>query len=106
MPDITDPETRRPRLMAEMCATCIFRPGNPMRLRRGRLADMVATTLQRDTFIVCHDTLPGMAGNPDGRGPSAACRGFVDRYSTNIIRIYTRLKAWWEIPPSKEDDHG
>lgn len=105
-PDITDPATRRPRLLATMCETCIFRPGNPMGLRPGRLGDMIRTTMRRDSFIVCHATLPGMVGNPDGTGPSAACRGFRDRCagSTNPLRIYDRLRAWVEIAPPKKGD--
>lgn len=32
-----------------------------------------------------------------------AAEGFVDRYSTNAIRIYNRLNAWVEIPPPRKD---
>lgn len=95
-PDVTDPQTRRPRLLAAMCGTCVFRPGNLMHLRPGRLADLVRTTLARDSFIVCHSTLPGLA--PAGYAP-AICRGFADRYSTNALRVMGRLRAFVEVTP-------
>lgn len=101
MNDITDPDTRQPRLCAEECATCVFRPGNLMHLRPGGLQDLVQRTMAADSFIVCHSTLPGMA--PEGFTP-AVCRGFYDRYSTNPIRWYDRLQAWRHVdPPRKED---
>ncbi|MEV7264664.1 hypothetical protein AB0N38_14040 [Micromonospora aurantiaca] len=96
MPDVSDPPTMRPRLLAEMCGTCVFRPGNLMHLRPGRLAELVRDALTRDSFIVCHSTLPGMA--PDGYTP-AICRGFADRYSTNALRIIGRLRAFVEVDP-------
>lgn len=89
-----------------MCETCIFRPGNRMHLRPGRLADMIRSAMRADSFIVCHTTLPGMPGNPDGRGPSAACRGFRDRCAgaTNALRVYDRLKAWVMVPVPRKDE--
>lgn len=100
-PDVTDPQTRRPRLLTAMCGTCVFRPGNLMRLRAGRLADLVRTALARDSFVVCHSTLPGMA--PAGYAP-AICRGFADRYSTNPLRIIGRLGGFAEVdPPAKRE---
>lgn len=100
-PDVTDPQTRRPRLLTEMCASCVFRPGNHMRLRPGRLADLVREARARESFVVCHSTLPGMA--PAGYLP-AICRGFTDRYSTNHLRIIGRLGGFAEVaPPAKRE---
>lgn len=58
------------------CATCIFRPGNLMDLRPGRVEDMVATCQQRQGVITCHSTL-------DTDVP-AVCRGFWDVYRRDI----------------------
>jgi hypothetical protein len=93
---VGDPDTMRTRLLACMCATCIFRPGNPMQLNPGRLRDLVDQARAGDGFIVCHSTLPGMA--PPGAEP-AVCRGFVDRYDTPALQIIGRLFGFDEIEP-------
>jgi len=93
---VGDPATMRTRLLARMCATCIFRPGNPMHLRPGRLRDLVAHARAGDGYIVCHSTLPGMA--PPGVKP-AVCRGFADRYDTQALQIISRLFGFDEIEP-------
>jgi hypothetical protein len=85
---VGDPDTMRTRMLARMCATCIFRAGNPMHLNPGRLRDLVAQARTGDGFIVCHSTLPGMA--PPGVRP-AVCRGFADRYDTQALQIMGRL---------------
>ena len=93
----------RVRVLSEQCATCIFRPGNLMHLRRGRLADIVRQCQTRDTNVVCHSTLPAIA--PDGVKP-AFCRGHVERYGDgNFLRVVRRLAALTgraailELPP-------
>jgi hypothetical protein len=93
---VGDPVTRRTRLLTRMCATCIFRPGNPMRLTPGRLRDLVAQARAAHGFIVCHSTLPGMA--PPQVKP-AICRGFADRYDTQALQIMGRLFGFDEIEP-------
>jgi hypothetical protein len=97
---VGDPDTMRTRLLARMCATCIFRPGNPMHLHPGRLRDLVDQARCGDGFIVCHSTLPGMA--PDGLKP-AVCRGFADRYDTQALQIMGRLFGFDEIEPPNVD---
>lgn len=66
---------------AEMCSTCVFRPGNLMGLRAGRLRGMVEEATTSDTAIVCHATLyePGV--------DNAVCRGFFERHSTLPLRL-------------------
>jgi hypothetical protein len=91
--DVFDAETRLPRMCAEQCSTCIFRPGNPMDLRPGRLRDITRSALRADSFIVCHSTLPG----PQQVAPPAICRGFADRYSTNLLRIWGRLGGFVDV---------
>ena len=44
--------------MADLWPTCMFRPGNLMRLDEGRVEGMAAEALADDGgTIVCHDTL-------------------------------------------------
>ena len=63
-------------VMAVQCSTCIFRPGNPMKLRAGSLRRMVQDCLDLNTHVVCHDS-PSVAGTGER---AIACRGFLDRY--------------------------
>lgn len=94
--NITDPATGKPRLCESECLTCIFQPQSPVTrgLRVGRLRQLINDTRRRESYIVCHSTF---------NAEPAACRGFVDRYSTNMIRIIERLGGWAEIkPPSME----
>lgn len=70
--DVADEVTGRVRLMERRCATCIFRPGNPMHLMPGRVKGMVEECMAREGHVVCHDSL---AQNDKGL-PGAVCRGF------------------------------
>lgn len=58
-PDLSvgDPVLRKSRMLSRQCRTCIFRPGNLMRLSEGRLRELVAEARRDETFVVCHDTL-------------------------------------------------
>jgi hypothetical protein len=98
-----DKATHRPRLLSRQCETCIFRPGNLIRLRRGRLKDMVAGALQQGSQgVICHDTL-SYGAHPDHGG--ALCRGFYDAYGpqSNFVRIMERLGGFTEVePPERE----
>lgn len=72
-------------VMRERCSTCIFRPGNLMRLNEGRLADMTASTDRDDTNVICHKTLDRSVG--------ALCRGSVDRRAGQMVRVAERIGA-------------
>ncbi len=69
----------------DLCATCVFRPGNLMHLEPGRLADMVAQARGNESAIICHSTLAA-----DGVD-KAVCRGFYDRRPTQPLQIARRL---------------
>jgi len=77
----------RVHVLSEQCSTCIFRPGDPMRLRPGRLKDLVDGNLAAGSALVCHATL--WSDTVD----DALCRGFVDRYAdrVDLLQIATRL---------------
>jgi hypothetical protein len=99
---VGDLDKMRTRLLARMCDTCVFRPGNPMHLRRGRLRDLVEQARAAESYIVCHSTLPGMA--PEGV-QLAVCRGFADRYHTQALQVIERLFGFTEVePPPKATD--
>lgn len=93
---VADSATGAIRLCAEMCATCIFRPGNPMHLEPGRVADMVEETRRREGHIVCHDTL--------GTSQPAICRGYADGPDKGVslaLRLARALGTLKEVPPPR-----
>lgn len=98
--NVLDSQTGHPRLCQTMCASCIYRPGNLMHLRTGRLKDITDEALEANTFVVCHSTLSGPQ-NPTHVAP-AVCRGFYDNfgYRSNLLRIYGRLGGFTEIDPN------
>lgn len=72
----------RVHVKKNMCATCIFRPGNLMRLEPGRVAQMVRDATRVQSCIPCHDTLDG---------DQAICKGFYARHATGPLQIADRL---------------
>lgn len=93
---VADYENRRTRLLSRQCPTCVFRPGNPMRLNPGRLRDLVGQCLADGSYLVCHATLPAMA--PPGYAP-AICRGFADQYDTIGLRLVRALWGFTLVDP-------
>lgn len=82
----------RVHVLAEQCATCIFRPGNPMHLQPGRVKGMVDACRETDGGnIPCHSTLGG---------DRAICRGFWDAYAAEdpILRLAQALDVVEEVP--------
>lgn len=73
-------------ICGQLCATCVFRPGNLMHLQPGRLAAIVADANANESAIICHSTL-----YRDGFD-NAVCRGFYDRYPTQPLQIAQRLR--------------
>ena len=64
------------RVQGEECDTCIFKKGNVMFLRGGRVRDMVDASIEANSAIVCHETL---------EGERSVCRGFFNRYGDRTI---------------------
>lgn len=97
--DLLDRTCGRPRVLAEKCATCIFRPGNLMHLRPGAVKDMVDQVREVGTFIPCHDTLPGTPVQP------AVCRGWYDAHGAESTSLQFLTRAFGEPveidPPEK-----
>lgn len=93
--DVGDHELGKTRLLADRCHTCILRPGG-ITLAPGRLRHFLADVLARQSFVVCHSTLPQLA--PPGVKP-AICRGFADHYDTPALRLIRTLWGFVEVPP-------
>jgi len=93
----------RPRLLTEQCSTCVFRPGNLMHLREGRLHDLVNENLRAGAALTCHQTL-SYGDHPDFG--EAVCRGFYDAVGprSQIVRIVERLGGYDEVPPPTKDE--
>lgn len=68
---------------SEMCTTCIFRPGNLMRLDPGRVAGMKRRADESGTCIVCHED--------SGRLSAAVCRGYYNNHESNLLEIAERM---------------
>lgn len=89
----------KPYVLSEQCATCIYRPGNKMNLRPGRLKAMTELALcEGSQGVICHDTLVKNGG--------ALCRGFYDMvgHKNNFVRIMERLGGFQEADPPNETD--
>ena len=80
-------------VQAEMCSSCIFRPGNLMALRSGRLKDMVAQVQRDQGCIPCHQTLDG---------DNAVCRGQFDKVKTQPLQVAERLGLVEFVQPTTE----
>lgn len=87
-------------VLAEKCATCIFRPGNLMDLQPGRVKGMVDDCLAEDGGnIPCHSTIYEEEVQP------AICRGFWDSYHEKVplLQVAARMGVVVEDPvPLKE----
>lgn len=79
----------------EMCATCIFRPGNLMHLSEGRLASMIKDATEAESCIPCHSTLYE-------NGPEAVCFGFFKQHPTLPLQLALTLNLIeWQDSSSK-----
>lgn len=81
--DVADPATWSVRICAGRCGTCIFRPGNLMRLEEGRVAEMIANAIAEKGHIVCHATL--------GTDAPAICAGFATHRNGSAASLALRL---------------
>jgi hypothetical protein len=93
----------RPQLLAERCSSCVFRSGNLMHLRPGRLAHLIQQNLDGGAALICHQTL-SYGDHPEVG--EAVCRGFYDAYGDDVneIRVMERIGGFNVIPaPTKEE---
>ena len=82
------------RVQKEKCKTCIFHPGNRMRLEAGRVKEMVDRSIVNDSAIICHATLD--------LDEQAVCRGFFDAHKTGPLQVAERLDLVNEVQLGRE----
>lgn len=68
-------------VLAERCGTCVFRPGNLMRLEPGRLRELVDDNVAAGVGLVCHSTLYRAGVD------HAICRGFYDAHGSRVLPL-------------------
>lgn len=86
--ELFDPMTAKARICERECDTCIFKPDStfrtgPGKLQDGRFKQFVKDAVAENSYIVCHES-------SHARRPSI-CYGFYSRFTTNTLRILTRL---------------
>jgi hypothetical protein len=67
-----------------------------MHLGPGQLAALIKAARDKNTYVVCHETLE------DGPNPEmgqAVCRGFADRYDTLALTIMSVTEDLIEVDP-------
>jgi hypothetical protein len=79
--DVLDRQTGKVRVLTRQCATCIFRPGDPMRLGAEYTRQVINENLQVGALLTCHATLP--YGDHPHFGP-AVCAGFWARHRNDV----------------------
>lgn len=85
-------------VLSEMCETCIFRPGNLMGLKAGRVRGMVDDAKRDESAIICHSTLRD-------RRLHAVCRGYYDRHAFDVFPLRLAIafdRVIFDPPPPKE----
>lgn len=70
-------------VMAERCATCIFRSGNLMDLNPGTVAEMKRLADEKGTCIICHENMTGPK--------SAVCAGYYEHHNSALLQIAERM---------------
>lgn len=89
-------------VMSEKCSTCVFRTGNLMHLRPGRLKEMTDHVQATGIPFSCHQTLP-YAGTKhvDHYGGAALCHGAVEVYGSDstTMRLAYTLDIITEVTP-------
>ena len=94
-------------VLKEQCATCIFRPGNPIHLQPGRVKEMVDACVKHDVHIPCHEHMTVFDDWEDDEivhrinPQDPICRGFYDRYPGvgQLVRVTGRLGALYVVDP-------
>lgn len=86
-------------VLSERCSTCVFRPGNLMKLNDGRLQGLIESNRSEDTAFACHQTLYGQAP------AESICRGYFDAYGDEItpLRMGKMFGIIEEVDPPKKE---
>ncbi len=86
----------QPQTFTEKCTTCVFRPGNLMKLRKGRLRELA----DPNAHLTCHQTISYGSHPEIGE---TLCRGYYDTIGerNNYIRVMHRIGGFKEVEPPK-----
>jgi hypothetical protein len=92
-PELADPAA--PAVYDRRCPTCVFRSGNRMQLRPGRLQQLVDDHRDSGTALVCHETIADEA-------EPVLCRGYFDRYGAEAgsLQVLYRLGGHLRVVPA------
>lgn len=94
-------------IMSEKCSTCVFRPGDPMNLRPGRLKELTDHVQETGVPFSCHQTLPYASKvHTEHYGGAALCHGAVESYGDQSIpmRMARALDAVVEVEPYRDEE--
>ncbi|MFF8406929.1 hypothetical protein ACF06P_35540 [Streptomyces sp. NPDC015684] len=98
--DVADWRSGVVRQCADLCDTCIYRPGNLAHLKPGRVQELTQAAITAEGHVVCHATI-------DTPAP-AICAGFA-RHPVGAVRsLALRLvragvaTIQFVIPPTKD----
>ncbi len=99
----SDPDRQPPfrdgrvHVQAEMCSTCVFRPGDLMHLGQGRLNAIVRGNQEDRSALTCHQTLPYGTHPDEGE---AICRGYWDGPGarSEIRELAEAMRVVREVP--------
>lgn len=98
--DVLDPETRKVRVLARRCKTCIFWDDDRMHLGPERTAEIIDGNVEAGALLTCHSTLP--YGEHPEFGP-AVCAGFwAEHRNVAAGRIAERMLGTVRIEPPEE----
>jgi len=91
-------------VQATKCATCIYRPGNLMKLQEGRKDQMQADAIRDEGVIPCHQTIEAYHGT---QGQESVCRGFFDvAKHEGLLAVAERLGIVEFTPTNPPKDEG
>lgn len=102
--DVIDSVTRKVRVLARRCGTCIFWRDHRSPVSNERTDEVIAANVRVGALLTCHSTLP--YGPYPTFGP-AVCAGFWAAHrGVAAGRIAERLIGIDRIDPPKESDRG
>lgn len=99
--DVADWRTGVVRQCADLCATCIYRPGNLAHLAPGRAQQITQAAIAAEGHVVCHATI----GTPQ----PAICAGYarhpIGALRSLALRMVRAGAATLHLisPPSKDN---
>ena len=79
------------KICEHQCNQCLFSPNRIV--SASRKAQVLRECIKKDAHFICHKA--------SIKDQDVVCRGFYDRFSTNLIRIMGRLGAIEFVKPEE-----